>query len=132
MTFGNVAKDEDYAVDFALRVADGRGAVVDGNLFAIGIDEYGVIGEADNGAKAENFFDGAFDGVAGALVDNAENRGKGLASGVLFGPASEALSHGIHKTHAAFVIGGDDGVADAAHGEFESVTGYDGLLFAGG
>ena len=45
---GGVAKDQDDADDFAAAVADGGGAVFDGDVGAVGVLEYGVVGEADD------------------------------------------------------------------------------------
>ena len=62
---GDVAEDHDDAGEFAGLVADGRAAVVDGDLGAVLADEHGVVGDADDAVEALDFGDGVFDGLRG-------------------------------------------------------------------
>jgi hypothetical protein len=73
-----------------------------------------MVGEADDGAEAANLVDGAFDGLAGLFVDDAEDDVERLADGVGFGPAGEGLGDRVHEDDLAGGLAGDDGVADAA------------------
>ena len=119
--FGKIAEDEDDAVDLARLVTDGGTAVVDGDFGAILSDEEGVVGESDDEAGAEDFFDGALDGVAGVFVDDVEDFGGGFTAGFGEGPAGEGFGDGVHEGDAGVDIGDEDGVADAAEGDGEEV-----------
>ena len=121
LVFGEIAEDEDDAVDLAGLVTDGGAAVVDRDFGAVFSDEEGVVGESDDEAGAEDFFDGAFDGVAGVFVDDVEDFDDGLAAGFGEGPAGEGFGDGVHEGDAGVEIGDEDGVADAAEGDGEEV-----------
>ena len=119
--FGEVAEDEDDAVDLAGFVTDGGAAVVDGDFGAVFSDEEGVVGESDDEAGAEDFFDGALGDVARIFVDDVEDFDDGLAAGFGEGPAGEGFGDGVHEGDAGVEIGDEDGVADAAEGDGEEV-----------
>ena len=70
---GDVAEDHDDAGEFAGLVADGRSAVVDGDLRAILANKDGVVGDADDEVEALDLGDGVFNGQAGGLVDDVED-----------------------------------------------------------
>ena len=118
---GEIAEDEDDAVDISVLIADGGAAVVDGDFGAVLADEEGVVGEADGDSGAEYFFDGALDGVAGVLVDDFEDVGDGFAAGFGEGPAGEGFGDGVHEGDVGVDVGDHDGVADAGEGDGEEV-----------
>ena len=60
---GGVAEDHDDADDFAAAIADGSGAVFDGNVGAVGVLEDGVVGEADDKPCSMTFLTGLSTGL---------------------------------------------------------------------
>ena len=116
---GGVAKDEDDADDFAAAVADGSGAVFDGDLGAVGILKHGMVGEADDEAVLHHFLDRVIDGLEGGLVEDGEDVFDVLAAGDGESAAHEFFGHGIEEGDVAATVGGDDGVAEAGEGGAE-------------
>ena len=105
----------DDATDAAL-VEDRGGTVVDRDFPAASGEEHRVVRQADDVATGEDLLDRVFDGLPGRLVDDGKDLDEVLAAGLPDGPAGEGLGDRIQEEHAAPVIGGDDGIADALQG----------------
>ena len=57
---------------------------------------------------------GVFDRLASVFADDMKYLGQGSTHRLGRRPAGESLGHDIQKSHAAFGVGADDGIANAA------------------
>jgi hypothetical protein len=99
------------AGDLAEGVADGRAAVVDGELGAVLAQQDGVLGDADDALEALHLGDGIFDGQMGGLVDDVEDLVERKVAGLGLSPSGEFLGDQVHHLDAAFGVACDDAIA---------------------
>ena len=119
----NIAKDKNYPEERAVGVADGGGAIVDGNLTAVVGEQNGMVGQTRDGAQAHHFLDGILNNGARIFIDDAEHPRKRDAETGLARPTRELLRHRIHEGNAAFPVRYEDGVADACERGLETIPG---------
>ncbi len=113
---GGVTEDEDDAEELVAVVANGSGAVFDGNQAPIDVFEYGVVGHGDDLACGQNFIDGIGGGLAGLFVGDREDIVNDFSGDIGELAAGERFGDGIHEGDVAACVGGDDAVADAGEG----------------
>jgi hypothetical protein len=122
---------DDDAVHLAGLVADGGGAVVDEALGAVAVEEDEVLGLVDDAIEPVDGGGGIFGGLAGLAVEDLEDGLDGLAVGVLLLPAGQLQGNVVHHADVAFVVGGDDAVADGGEGRAEGLLGGEELVGPG-
>ena len=127
----DVPEDQDGPDDPPGRVPDRGGAVVDGPLGAVPGDQERVVGQADDHALPQRPEGGVLDLPAGLLVDDAEDRGEGLARRLGGGPARERLGDRVQRRDPALGVGDEDGIADAGEGGPQLLPLPDGLVGVG-
>ena len=88
-------------------------------LAAVARDEDGVVGQSLDGAVRERRHHRDRRGLAGFLVDDAENLLHRAADGFGLRPAGELLGKGIEQRHARLGIGGHHRVADGVERDRE-------------
>ena len=111
---GDVAKRQDHSGERATRAADGRGAVVDGDLPPVPRQQHGVVGQGGGLAGAEDHEGRVFDRGAGVLVDGAEDFADRALQRFRRGPPGQLFGHRIEKRDRAVGVGDHYGVPDAA------------------
>ena len=104
---GNVAKDQYRTNHVIVAITNGRTTVGNVSLAAITGNQYGVIGQTNNGAMLQGLHNRDDGGVAVFLVDDIENVCNGPAVGLRMCPAGELLGNWIEQGHAGLGIGGD-------------------------
>ena len=109
---GDVAEHQHGADHVAVALADRRATVGDGALAAVARDEDGVVGQSLDGAVRQRRHHRDRRGLAGFLVDDAENLLHRAAGGFGLRPAGELLGKGIQQRHARLGVGGHHRVAD--------------------
>ena len=129
-SMGDVAEDHDDAGEFAGLVADGRAAVVDGELGAVFADQDGVVGEADDAVETLDLGDGVFDVLPGGLVDDVEDFLDRTVDGLGLEPAGELLGDDVHHLDVAVGVAGDDSVADGGERGAQVLFGLEELFGA--
>ena len=82
-----------------------------------------MVGHAADEARLDDLPDRLLDGLAGLLVDDAEDVFQGLPVGLAGDPAGERLGHGVHVGDAALGVGRQDRVADGREGDL--IPGHD-------
>ncbi len=112
--FGDVPKDEDAPRDRAPFILYRCRTVVDRTLDAILADEDRMIGDPYDGVVAQCPCRWILERLPGPRVDDPEDLVERFMQRIRLRPPGQGLGNGIHIRDAAFVVGGDDGVADAA------------------
>ena len=110
--FRDVPEDHDDADEVPGLAPDRGGTVVDGPLAPVPGDEQRVVGEAADEARLDDLPHRLLDGLAGLLVDDAEDVFQGLPEGLGRRPSGERLGDGVHVGDEAVGVGGQDRVAD--------------------
>src|SRR5207302_2693421 len=116
---GDVTKDEDDAGDSARAIANGRTAVVDGSLGAVGRDQDGAVGQADDVTLAEDAGDRALDDLPALLVHDAKDVRADLPASVGRAPPGQAFGDRIHEDDPPLSVGRDHGATDAFERAFQ-------------
>ena len=112
----HVAEDEDGTGDLAVLAADGRPAVVDGDVAPVARNQHRVIRQAYDRPVLEYLLHGAGDDLARALVLDVEDLRQRAPNGIRLGVAGERAGHRVHDRDPPGGVGGDDRVPDAVEG----------------
>ena len=106
----------------ALRVADGRGRILDAVLAAVAGHQHRVVGQAHDLALGQAGGHRVGRRLAGVLVQDVEHLGQWQAMRLTGLPAGHALGHRVHPVHPALVVGGDDRITNRLEGDAKQLV----------
>jgi hypothetical protein len=113
LLLADVVEDQHDADDVALRITDGRAAVVDEPPCPVPGDQRRMISQANDEAFPHHLRHRVFRRAPRLLVDDIEDVSQGPAGSLFLAPSGHRLGGGIQEGHATVLIGGDHRVADA-------------------
>src|SRR5690606_32188461 len=118
--FGHVAEHQ-HGPDRLVPVPGAnRGAAVgDRDLGAVAPEQHGVVGEADDVARAHHHVHRVLDRAAGLFVDNAEHLRQRPAQRLVRTPPGHGFGGGVQERNPAVPVGRDHAVADAGERDAE-------------
>ncbi len=110
----DVPKDDHESREAASFILDGCGTVVDGSLAAVLADEDRMVRGPFDGLATQRPCRRILERLPGLRVDNPEHRVERLVQRVGVRPPGQGFGNGIDVGDATCIVGGDDGVSDAA------------------
>ncbi|HYV03191.1 MAG TPA: hypothetical protein VFB82_01315, partial [Blastocatellia bacterium] len=108
-----------------------RGAIVDGDFYAVGPNQNGMIEQADDLPIAQNSFDRVLDRLTSELINDVKNIAQRTADRLLRRITQQSLRDGICERHPSFSIGSNNRIADAFESNAQPVAAFYELTLRG-
>ena len=110
---GDVAEDQNRALQPAALVVERRGALFDGDLGLVAGDQQDLAGAVRGRAIPQGLPHQAGRRLAAAFFDHPQHFADGLAHGLGASPSGEDFGHRIEECDALLAVGGQHPVGDA-------------------
>src|SRR5579859_931826 len=102
---GYVTENKDNARQCPIGSEDRRTTVINCNLFSTPADQNCVIGQLHHSLQTAHFLHRVFDHLMSLLIENPEDLGEWLASGLIQRPPGQLLSHPVHQLNQTVCVG---------------------------